>query len=119
MRPNPSPNRHAREVRELVDETNSERLTLEAAANPKEETGLIIPGTILEATADHAADGNGTFSASGLKGSSRRFFDSMRRIVTSKLSFSSDFTQDDAIAALKEQLEEVAVEYAAKADEQT
>jgi hypothetical protein len=114
LRPNPSPIRHAREVRELVEETNADRLTIEATAG-QDSSGLVVQDTILEATADHAADGNGNFKATGVKNGRRRFFDSLRRLRTRQLTLPPDATADELLTQLAEELASVVAEQQSEA----
>lgn len=87
--PNPSSSRRAREVRSLMDETDAERISIEATSS-EEGGGLTIKNTLLEAAADHAAEGNGRFRLSALKGGARRFFDSSNQLLTGQIEVSAN-----------------------------
>jgi hypothetical protein len=83
--PNPGFSKRAKEVRELVMETQAERITIEAQS----DDGLNVRDTLLDGAADTAALGNGSFKATGFAGKSRRFFDSARRFLSGTIEVSA------------------------------
>lgn len=93
--PNPSSSRRAREVRKLMTETDADTLQIDATA--AEDAGLTIQETLLEATAEHAAGGNGSFTASALKNGARRFFHSTRQLLKGEIQVTNDDDEDSLV----------------------
>ncbi len=106
--PNPEWRDRVEEVRQIVTSTNADPLTIEAKSDPGQDgRGLNIKETVLEGVADHAAAGNGRYRLTGLKASSRRFFDSARRLVTGEFHLSADDWEDTIYERLKSTLQQL------------
>jgi len=115
LQPNPSPRRRAAEIRDLISEPNADRLSVEAVADEQRTEGLSVEGTLLGAVAEHAADGNGSFKASGFKQAARTFFDSTRKSITRALSLPSDSSTEALNSLISEKLSDVVAEYQSRA----
>ena len=110
-RPNPTPRRHAAEIRDLILEPKSDRFTVDATVDSDSSEGLQVDGTILGALADHAADGNGRFKMSARKCGSWRFFDSLRRLRSGRMTLQDTDGEPELVTQLTNIVSEAADEY--------
>jgi hypothetical protein len=102
----PNPWTHAEQVRALIDEPNAERTTVELR-NDRDQDGLRVGETVVEALAEHADRGNGQYKATGVRGASFSFFDSSRRWLTRVILLGPDDTDVTITQKISETLAEV------------
>ena len=82
--PNPNYDDREIEIRELLEDSNTSRLNLEA--RPADDgPGLEIRESGLAAFANHAIQGYGTIRGTGETSGARTFFDSGRKVITRRL----------------------------------
>lgn len=87
-RPNPRWAKRAQEVRDVIDDTEAETITIEAKAEHS-ATGLSVNDTFIGGIAEATRLGNGQYEASGFKGERRRFYRSETKLVSGSIEVSS------------------------------
>jgi hypothetical protein len=82
--PNPHWTDRTDRIRELIERTNADQVTLDATTAHEKTNGLHVDGTILEDIVEYQSEGYSAVRAEGFSGSAHRTYDSKRKVETRK-----------------------------------
>ena len=100
--PNPRWTERTDRIRELVDKPNADHVVLEVAAFEDRQNGLVVEDTILEEVVQFQSEGYAAVQAEGFAGTTKRSYDSRKRVEMRKVRVSGEEEDHDVWNLLME-----------------